>query len=154
MKIIEIIDEGVLGAIKGVASGASEFVSGATGGEVDIKNTWNKYIKTPKGTTRSINANLPPQEQFDRILVAIYGNEGKSNRLRQEWANAINSGRDTNVENIGDKYRDIRRPEGLEGDKLKTSHKTVIDDLIRMAKNGQTFEAEPKQSTDVQDEKL
>lgn len=161
MKIIEILDEGlgsmVGGAIKGAAELGSEFISGATGGEIDLKNTWNKYIKTPKGTTRSINANLPPQKQFDRVLEAIYGKGNVSGQLKKDWADAINSGKDPNVTAVGNKYRDLRREEGLEGDKLKVSHSTVIEDLLRMANSGQKFEAEPKQEKEPEenpDEKL
>ena len=135
MKIIEIINEGVMDVAKGFAKGANEFIAGAGG--PDIKHEIGKYIKTPKGTTRSINANLPPQEQFDKVLNAIYGNAAKG-QLKQDWADAINSGDKEKVKTLGQNatYRELRRAEGLDGDKFKLSHTTVIDDLIRMAKSG------------------
>ncbi len=158
MKIIELldnkVDEGLGSAlktgaklvgkgVKGTAGLANAFVSGASGGQYDIQN-WSKYIKTPKGTTRSINANLPPQDQFNQVLEAIYGKSKVSSQLKKDWADAINSGKDSNVTAVGNKYGDLRREEGLDNDKLKQSHTTVIRDLLDMANGGQKFESEPK----------
>lgn len=168
MKIVEIISEDLAStmndiaitpkdAIKGAAKGANAFISGATGGDVDLEQTWNKYIKTPSGTTRSIKAGLPPQEQLDRILVAIYGRNNATGQLKQDWVDAINSGDKGAVKRLGknERYRDLRREESLDGDNLKKSHATVIDDLIRMAQSGDfTFVAEPKDKKDLEDEKL
>lgn len=161
MKIIEILDEGlgsaIGSAVKGVAKGASEFVSGATGGEIDLERTWQKYIKTPSGTTRSINANLPPEEQFNRILPAIYGKGNVSDQLKQDWAAALESGNAPKIEEVGRKYEHLRREEGLDGDKLKPSHTTVIADLARMGRAGQTYsveDKEPETSKEEPEEKL
>ena len=160
MKIIEILDEGlgsaIGGAIKGVAKGANAFVSGASDGKIDAANL-KKYlnlVKTPKGTTRSINANLPPQDQFDRVLTSIYGNAGKSDKVRQDWADAINSGDKNKVRTLGQRpeYRDARREEVLDGDNLKPSTTTVVDDLLRMAQQGYVFEVNPKKEEPAKDE--
>lgn len=169
MKIVEIISEDLAStmndiaitpkdAIKGLAKGANAFVSGATDGKVDIGN-WKKFIKTPPGTTRSVAANLPPQEQLDQVLIAIYGRDKATGQLKQEWVDAINSGDRGTVKRLGQKeeYRDWRRKEALDDDGigLKQSHTTVIDNLITMAASGEfTFLAEPKDKKEPEDEKL
>jgi hypothetical protein len=162
MKIFELFDSDAGTAVKKAAGkigsnaiqGVGDFIKGARGGKDVINPLTGKsvfsafdHIKTPPGTTRSIKANLPAQEQFDKVLVTMYGSNGKSDKLRQDWANAINSGDKNKVSELGQRpeYRNERRPEVLDGDKLKTSTATVIEDLIRMTKAGFEFSAHPPQ---------
>jgi len=139
MKIIELfnktaneaIGSAIGGAVKGIAKGADEFIKGASGGEVDIGGTIKKYtnIDDTKGTTRSVGRELPPEQRFDNLMVVMYGND-LTQKIKNDWEDAIKSKDATKIKNINNDYKRFLKPTAKDiGDKLKKSNKQAVADM-------------------------
>lgn len=148
MKIIEILQKEAIGADlkkdaadagRGLAKGVNAFISGASGGKVDIGGTIGKYGgDTTKGIMKKLagkdadigSRGIGAESGLGEILKSMYG-ENLPDKIKSDWEDAIRSGDENKIKAVNDKYENepgIRPQAQSETNpgKLKPSHRNRL----------------------------